>query len=77
MPITRDYTSLPLKVRPSGPHPKTQSAPDDTPEDTTLTIDRSQPPSAYGKDTYSKYAKGGLVKKKPAPAVNRYAKKRK
>ena len=23
------------------------------------------------------YAKGGLVKKKPAPAVNRYAKKRK
>ena len=63
MPITRSYNSLPEKVRPSGPHPKSQSAPDSTPEDTTLTPARSQGPEAYGPDREANYKKGGAVKK--------------
>ena len=62
MPIARDYTSLPVKERPAGPHPRKSSSPSNIREDTTLTPDRSQSPEAYGPDTESNYKKGGKVK---------------
>ena len=80
MPVVKDSYGLPTIIRPASPHQKSGASGNAI---NSMMPDADRPNSqgreAYAKDTTAGYRKGGLVKKKPAPApaVNRYAKKRK
>jgi hypothetical protein len=78
MPVVKDSYGLPAIIRPGSPHQKSGAsgrAINSVMPDATRGPDEgaTQGHEAYGQDTYSKYKKGGMVKK-AKPKVAGYAK---